>query len=161
MLKNFKVWSFREHLTRSSQALLWGPLCERPVITSSISLDWTAAALAEDQDSSWPRSASDGLLSEQWIWQPFSAPVDQLLGSDSDTSLACCETLTTLICNWHQILYSRLQSGTLGMGSLGINMPAGGVKGLLEAKEKPLKAVLLELFLTCHNPSPPSPFNLS
>lgn len=57
------------------------------------------AELAGDQDSLLSRYPADGLLSEQCIWHPFRATVDLVLGSGSDTTLLCCETLTTLILN--------------------------------------------------------------
>lgn len=55
------------------------------------------AELAEDQDFSSSRYPADGLFSEQCAWHLFYAPVDPVLGSDSDTALPCCGTLTTLI----------------------------------------------------------------
>lgn len=64
----------------------------------SINLKWTV-------ELSWLGISTDGLLSEHCAWHSCYAPVDQLLASGSDTALPCCETLTTLILNWHKILY--------------------------------------------------------
>lgn len=52
-------------------------------------------------------------------WHSFNAPVDLLLGRGSDAALPCCETLTTLILNWHKISYSRLQRRTRGKNRRG------------------------------------------
>lgn len=49
----------------------------------------------------------------------FMLQWNPLLGSGSDTALPRCETLTTLILNWHKILYSGLQRKTQGKNGLG------------------------------------------
>lgn len=49
----------------------------------------------------------------------FMLQWNPLLASGSDTALPRCETLTTLILNWHKILYSGLQRKTQGKNGLG------------------------------------------